>query len=129
MTTIPDIRRATVDDIPTISRIVNDWVDRTEWMPRAVGADDITGFIAAAVPDREIWLIGDPAEGYLSLNPENGQIGALYLDHPGQGYGKALMDRAKERGIRRPTRLPVAGAFHTEIMQPAVQKLRKRNSD
>ena len=85
-----------MEDVPDISRIVNDWVDRTDWMRRTVSADEITGFIAAAMPDREIWLIGEPVEGYLSLNPETGQIGALYLDNPGQGYGKALMDCAKE---------------------------------
>lgn len=30
---------------------------------------------------------------------------------------------AKERGIRRPTRLPVAGAFHSALMQPGADRL------
>ena len=89
------IRRATPDDAAVCARIVNDWIDRTDWMPRVISAEDIAGLISAAFPDREIWLIGDPVEGYLSLNPDNAQIGALYLDRPGQGLGKALLDRAK----------------------------------
>lgn len=89
------IRRAGPDDVANISRIVNDWIDRTEWMPRTAEADDIAGFIAEALPDREIFLIGDAPEGYLSLNPATGLIGALYLDRPGQGMGKALLDRVK----------------------------------
>lgn len=89
------IRLADAEDVPTVSRIVNDWIDRTDWMPRVVSADEITGLIAAALPDREIFLIGDPVEGYLSLDPATGMIGALYLDRPGRGLGKALLDRAK----------------------------------
>jgi len=30
---------------------------------------------------------------------------------------------AKERGVRRPTRLPVAGAFHSALMQPGAERL------
>ena len=89
------IRRAELTDATDCARIINDWIDRTDWMPRVVAAEEIAGMISAALPEREIWLVGDPTEGYLSLNPETGQIGALYLDAPGQGLGKALLDRAK----------------------------------
>ncbi len=89
------IRRAEAADVPVISRIVNDWIDRTAWMPRVTEPEVIEGFIAEALPEREIFLIGEPVEGYLSLNPETGLIGALYLDRPGRGLGKALLDRAK----------------------------------
>ncbi len=95
MTASPQIRRAGPDDVPTISRIVNDWIDRTDWMPRVHARETLEGFIAEALPDREIYLIGDPAEGYLSLDPATSHIGALYLDRPGRGLGKALLDRAK----------------------------------
>ena len=89
------IRLARPEDAATCARIVSDWVARTDWMPRLFSEEELTAMIAEAMPDREILLIGQPVEGYLSLNPETGQIGALYLDHPGQGLGKALMDRAK----------------------------------
>ncbi|MCG6884123.1 MAG: GNAT family N-acetyltransferase [Silicimonas sp.] len=91
------IRRAGSEDVPAIARIVNDWIDRTDWMPRAVGAERIEGFIAEALPHREITLIGEPPEGYLSLDPATGMIGALYLDRPGHGLGRMLMDDAKAR--------------------------------
>jgi [acyl-carrier-protein] S-malonyltransferase len=32
---------------------------------------------------------------------------------------------AKEQGVRRPTRLPVAGAFHSTLMQPGAERLAK----
>ena len=89
------IRRALPGDVPAISQVVNGWIDRTDWMPRVLSADEIEGVIARALPEREIWLIGDPVEGYLSLNPATGMIGALYLDRPGRGLGKELLDRAK----------------------------------
>lgn len=89
------IRMAGPDDVPAISRIVNDWIDGTEWMTRTASRSEIAGSIAEALPEREIFLIGDPVEGYLSLNPETAQIGALYVDRLGQGLGRALMERAK----------------------------------
>ena len=95
MSLAPEIRRAGAQDVSTVARIVNDWIDRTSWMPRVHPRETIEEFIAEAVPKREIYLIGDPAEGYLSLDPATGQIGALYLDRPGRGFGKALLDRAK----------------------------------
>lgn len=106
------IRRAGPEDVPAIARIVNDWIDRTEWMPRTYPRETIEGFVAEALPVREIFLIGEPPEGYLSLDPESGMIGALYLDRPGQGLGKALLDRAKSgrRYLQLWTHAPNAAA-------------------
>ena len=89
------VRVAGLADAAACARIVSDWITRTDWMPRVHDAEALEGFIAKAMPEREIFVIGEPVEGYLSLNPKTGQIGALYLDHPGRGHGKALMDRAK----------------------------------
>jgi len=36
---------------------------------------------------------------------------------------------AKEQGVRRPTRLPVAGAFHSTLMQPGADRLAKALED
>ena len=65
-------------------------------MPKLHSVEELTEIIAEAMPARVIWLAGDPPEGYLSLNAETGQIGALYTSRPGAGLGKALLDRAKE---------------------------------
>ncbi len=89
------IRRAVPEDAAACARVVNDWVDRTDWMPRVISRETIEGYVAKAMTEREIYVIGDPVEGYLSLDPVTANIGALYLDNPGRGYGKALMDRAK----------------------------------
>ena len=90
------IRLAGPADAAVCARIVGDWVDRTEWIERRFSDEELTGLIAEAMPAREIYLIGEPVEGYLSLNPETAQIGAIYLDRPGEGLGKTLMERAKE---------------------------------
>lgn len=89
------IRLATEADIPICSRLVNDWIDRTDWIPRRAEPEAITGLIQAAFPDRQIFLIGEPVLGYLSLNPETAHIGAIYVDAPGQGVGKMLIDHVK----------------------------------
>lgn len=93
--TCAPMRRAGPGDVPDIARIVNTWIDQTPWMPRTLAGDAITSQIRTALPHRDIFLIGDPAFGYVSLNPDTHLIGALYVDRPGQGFGKALMDRAK----------------------------------
>lgn len=90
------IRLAGAGDAATCARIVSDWVGRTDWIPRLYTEDELAAMIADAMPLRDIFLIGDPVAGYLSLNPETAHIGALYTDRPGEGLGKALMDWAKE---------------------------------
>lgn len=59
-----------------------------------------------------------------------GVIGVANLNAPGQvviSGDVASLDAAeaiaKEEGIRRPTRLPVAGAFHSALMQPGADRL------
>ncbi|MEO9823170.1 MAG: GNAT family N-acetyltransferase [Paracoccaceae bacterium] len=91
------IRRATTQDAEVCARIVCDWIARTAWMPQTFLRDDIARMIAEALPLREVYLIGEPVEGYLSLNPETGMIGALYVDRSGYGFGRALLERAKKR--------------------------------
>ena len=91
----PGTRVATEDDVPACARIVSDWIDRTDWLPRQHSEAALAAMIADALPMREIFVIGDPCEGYLSVNPETAHIGALYTARPGVGLGKALLDRAK----------------------------------
>lgn len=91
-----DIRRATPDDVPAMATVLNGWVDATDWFPRVFTAEELEGFIRAAVPLREVWVAGDPVHAYLSYNRETGQVVALYSSVTGQGVGKALMDKVKE---------------------------------
>ena len=88
-------RRAGPEDVPGIAAVLNGWIDKTDWMPRIYSADEIEGFIGAALPHRIIWVVGDPIEGYLSLDPKTAKIGALYCSRTGAGCGKALIEAAK----------------------------------
>ncbi|MBV2358669.1 GNAT family N-acetyltransferase [Thalassococcus sp. CAU 1522] len=90
------IRRATRDDIPACARIIADWEAETDYLPDGPGADKIAAIIDDAFDAREIWVSGDPVDGYLSVDPEKNKIGGLYLARRGQGLGKALVDRAKQ---------------------------------
>jgi len=91
-----EVRPATVDDIPAMAAVVNAWIDATPWMPRAHSAEAIEGFIRDAYPIRNMWVTGDPVDGYMSVDPDAARIGALYLRRTGRGLGKKMIDTAKE---------------------------------
>ena len=90
------IRRATPADALACARIVCDWEAAQPYLARRPDEDAIAGMIAQALPNREIWVTGDPVDGYMSVDPAESKIGALYLTRTGQGIGKRLMDMAKE---------------------------------
>ncbi|OWU83415.1 GNAT family acetyltransferase [Oceanicola sp. 22II-s10i] len=90
------VRRAGPVDVPAMAAIANAWVDETDWMPRDMPPEGITRFIRDALPEREIWVAGEPVCGYLSLDPVTLRIGALYVRERGRGVGKTLMDRVKD---------------------------------
>lgn len=62
--------------------------------------------------------------GVANLNAP-GQV-VISGDTPSLEAAEAI---AKERGIRRPTRLPVAGAFHSVLMQPGADRLARTLED
>lgn len=90
------IRHATRADTPALGQIVWEWEQCTEWMHSANDSAEIGCFIDSAFEDRIILVAGDPMIGYLAFDPERQRIGGLYASFPGQGIGKALMDRIKE---------------------------------
>ncbi len=94
--TAPAPRRARPGDVPAISGVINGWIDATGWMPRVHAHETIEGVIRDAFDRREIWVVGEPVEGYVSVDPETGRIGALYCRRTGAGLGKALLDAAKD---------------------------------
>lgn len=90
------IRLAETDDLPQCADVVNGWIDGTPWLQRATPAEKVREMFEGALRYRIIWVIGEPVEAYLSLDPANGHIGALNCRTPGLGHGSALLETARE---------------------------------
>lgn len=90
------IRRATPDDLPACARIVCDWERETPYMPGTITEEKVLPMMQEVWAAREIWVAGDPVEGYMSVDPAENKIGAIYLARRGMGTGRALMDLAKQ---------------------------------
>ena len=82
------LRRATIDDASACALIVDDWIEKTVEMPRLFDKHKLTEMIRKAIPLREVWVIGQPINGYISYNPESSQISALYVDKKDEGHEK-----------------------------------------
>ena len=89
------IRRATSDDAETCAAIIDAWIERTEWMPRGITYDELVPLFRGGLPKREAYVIGEPVEGYLSMD-KDAHIWGFYVARRGAGLGAALMDRAKD---------------------------------
>ena len=89
------LRRATIDDASACALIVDDWIEKTVEKPRLFFKHKLTEMIRNAIPLREVWVIGQPINGYISYNPDLLQISALYVNKRGEGIGKILLDRIK----------------------------------
>ena len=90
------IRRARRADIQAMAEIVYGWEVTTHWMPGGSSVGAIAKVIDQAFDTREIYVVGEPVDGYFSLNPNEAKIGALYMTRRGQGIGKAMIDLAKD---------------------------------
>jgi len=91
-----DVRRAEERDVAGMASIVNGWIDGTDWMQRNLPAEEISEMLTKAITQREIWVAGDPVQGYLSLDSEAAHIWGFYCAQPGNGIGKLLLDQAKQ---------------------------------
>ncbi len=89
------LRRATIDDASACASIVNDWIEKTVEMPRLFNSHKLTEMIRNATPLREVWVIGQPINGYISYNPDLLQISTLYVNKIGEGVEKILLDQIK----------------------------------
>ena len=89
------LRRATIDDASACALIVYNWIEKTVEMPRLFDKHPLTEMIRDAIPLREVWVIGQPINGYISYNPDLLQVSALYVNKRGKGLGKILLDRLK----------------------------------
>ena len=74
------LRRATIDDASACALTVDNWIEETIEMPRLFDKNQPTEMIENAVPLREVWIIGQPINGYVSYNPGYSQIFALYVN-------------------------------------------------
>ena len=91
------LRRATIHNALACASIVDEWVEKTAKMPRLYDRDQLFSMIRSAIPTREVWVIAEPIEGYISYNPDLLQISALYVKFTGEGLGKILLDRVKHQ--------------------------------
>jgi len=64
-------------------------------MPRLLNKHKLTEMIRNAIPLREVWVIGQPINGYIPYNSDSSQISALYVNKKGEGHGKILLDQIK----------------------------------
>ena len=74
------LRRATIDDSSLCALIVDDWIEKTVEMPRLFDKHKLTEMIRNVIPLREVWVIGQLINGYISYNPDLLQMPALYVN-------------------------------------------------
>ncbi|MEM9250441.1 MAG: GNAT family N-acetyltransferase [Pseudomonadota bacterium] len=91
-----DVRQAVPEDADACAAILNDWIDRTDWMPRVHTHADVARYYRDVLfTEQSVWVEGRPVAGFLALEPQTAYVTALYVATPGQGIGRALLDRAK----------------------------------
>ena len=94
--TKPPIRGATPEDAAGCAAIISKWIDATPWMTRIYSETALAGMIADAMPEREMYVIGDPVIAYASFDPQSAKLSALYTAEQGKGLGKALIDKVRD---------------------------------
>lgn len=90
------IRRALREDIPAMAQIVCDWENEVDYMPGGADPAKLAELIDQAFDARQIYVVGAPVSGYMSVDPEAAKIGAIYLRERGRGQGKTMLDLAKQ---------------------------------
>ena len=93
------IRPAETRDLEACARVVNDYVDATDWLPRMKPRDEIAAMFVPELLTMRWLLVAEEAGrvvGYLSMGG-SGHIAAFYLDPEarGRGIGRAMMEAAK----------------------------------
>lgn len=117
--TTPTIRPATEDDLAECARIVNDYIDATDWLPRARSREEIAALFTPELFATRVLLVADIASAVvacLSVS-KDGFVHGIYVDAPFRrhGIGKLLMDEAKAHfpgGLELTVFEPNTGAYH-----------------
>lgn len=90
-----DLRQATSEDAPAIAKIMQDWLDKTPWIPDLHTLSETIGFCRNILIGKyDTKVAGDPVTGFISIEPDN-SVAALYTDPTGQGTGAALLKDAQ----------------------------------
>ena len=89
------MRKAQSENAIACVVIVNNWISKTKEMPKLFNKIELEQMIKEAIPLRVVWLVCNPAKGYISLNRQTLQIMGLYTLEPGNGLGKILLDKVK----------------------------------
>ena len=90
-----NVRKAQSENAIACVVIVNNWISKTKEMPKLFNKIELEQMIKEAIPLRVVWLVCNPAKGYISLNRQTLQIMGLYTLEPGNGLGKILLDKVK----------------------------------
>lgn len=90
------------EDAAQIGRILSDWIDETDWMPRIHRREEERRFADELVARGWVTVArkGGAVAGFMARDGTD--VVALYVDAParGQGVGTALMARAKKQTPR-----------------------------
>lgn len=81
-----------------MAQVLDGWIAGTGWMPKLHSLSETQWFCADLIGTCDVWVIRAPDVcGFLARDAE--EVPALYLGHAarGQGFGKALLDRARDR--------------------------------
>ena len=97
---MPFIRLATAADLPACARLINDYIDATDWLPRVKSRAEIAGFFTRELLEKRSVLVvdaGSEIAAYVSV--ADGWLYAIYIAPAfrGMGLGKMLLDDLKQR--------------------------------
>ena len=88
-------RKAETSDAPRIAKIMQDWMDATEWLPDLHNLEETIGFAERRlIGAYETYVWGEPIEGFISVEPDNA-VAALYVCDRNKGVGSGLLRHAK----------------------------------
>ena len=77
-----NILKAKISDANSCAEIVHSWVQATSWMPNRFTLAELESLIEEGMPNREIWVVGDPIFAYLSFDRPNNHLTGPIIQLP-----------------------------------------------